>query len=101
MADDTGGRYTTEQFETAAPQERRGPLRPERLQSARTRISGSGLARLFQIGDASILALASLAAGSFMTLPQPVWLGAPLLGVLLLVWTGAYTMNPREPAWRR
>lgn len=101
MADDTGGHQTAREHRGRAPRDRRGPLRPERLQSVRSRLSGASLARLFQAGDALALALASLATGHLAHLPQPMWLGAPLLGVGLLVATGAYAMNPREAAWRR
>jgi Undecaprenyl-phosphate glucose phosphotransferase len=100
MADGAGGRISAPEHMTGW-EDRRGPLRPARLQSVRTRVSGAGLARLFQLGDGVALALASFAAGRFLPLPQPMWLGAPLMAIALLVATGAYAMNPREAAWRR
>jgi polysaccharide biosynthesis protein PslA len=101
MADDTGGRFSDPEPASWPLEDRRGPLRPARLQSARTRVSGAGLARLFQIGDVVALAIASFVSGRMLHLPQPMWVGAPLLALILLVATGAYAMNPREPAWRR
>ena len=102
MADDTGahGAFAAAE-DTAAPPFRRGPLRPERLQSVRARLSGAGIARLFQFGDAAGLVLASLAAGLIMPLPEAMWLGAPILALVLLVATGAYAMNPRDRSRRR
>ena len=101
MADGGGGRFTDPEQDFNSPEDRRGPLRPARLQSVRTRVSGAGLARLFQLGDVLALAFASISVSWMVRLPQPMWLGAPLLAVALLVATGAYAMNPREPAWRR
>jgi len=100
MADDTGAHRAIADAE-ASPVHRRGPLRPERLQSVRTRVSGAGLARLFQAGDAAALVLASFVASRLMSLPEVMWLSAPVLAVLLLVTTGAYSMNGRERRRRR
>ena len=69
MADDTGAHRAVAAREIGSPPHRRGPLRPQQLQTARTRISGAGLARLFQAGDAAALAIASLVAGRLLTLP--------------------------------
>jgi Undecaprenyl-phosphate glucose phosphotransferase len=102
MADDTGAHRAIADGDAAsAGQHRRGPLRPERLQSVRTRISGPSLARLFQFGDLAALGLASFAATRLMPLPEVMWLGAPLAALVLLVATGAYTMNPREGSERK
>lgn len=101
MADDTGAFRALQEIEAEPMPHRRGPLRPERLQSVRTRVSGAGLARLFQAGDAVALLAASLAAARLMDLPQVMWLGAPLLAILLLVATGAYAMSARERSRRR
>ena len=101
MADDTGAFRAVPDIETTSPRIRRGPLRPARLQSVRSRISGAGLARLFQAGDAAGLALASLVATRLMGLPDVMSLGAPVVAVFLLVATGAYSMNTRERARRR
>lgn len=101
MPDDTGAHRAIADSAGATPAHRRGPLRPERLQSVRNRVSGAGLARLFQAGDAAGLVLASLIASQFMALPEVMWLGAPALALVLLVATGAYSMNTRERLRRR
>ncbi|ODT85733.1 exopolysaccharide biosynthesis polyprenyl glycosylphosphotransferase [Phenylobacterium sp. SCN 70-31] len=100
MADDSGAHRARPDTE-ATGAARRGPFRPERLQPVRSRISGSGLARLFQAGDALALILASWIAGAAMSLPPVMWLGAPMLALVLLVATGAYSMNMRERLRRR
>lgn len=101
MADDTGAHRATAQTDAPSSIHRRGPLRPERLQSVRVRLSGASVARLFQAGDAAALLAASWFAARAMELPQVLWLGGPVLAVLLLVATGAYAMNRRERARRR
>lgn len=101
MADDTGALGATLEAEATPQQHRRGPLRPERLQPVRSRVSGAGIARLFQAGDAAGLLVASLAAGRLIDLPKVMWIGAPLLAIVLLVATGAYAMSSRERARRR
>lgn len=101
MADDTGAFRALADEDAAPPQHRRGPLRPERLQSVRTRVSGAGLARLFQAGDGAVLALASFLASRLIDLPEVMWLGAPVLAIVLLVATGAYAMSARERSRRR
>ncbi|WP_293908113.1 exopolysaccharide biosynthesis polyprenyl glycosylphosphotransferase [Phenylobacterium sp.] len=101
MADDTGAHRAVPDLDVTPAQHRRGPLRPERLQSVRTRVSGAGLARLFQAGDLAGLALASLVASRSMILPEAMWLGAPVLAIVLLVATGAYAMSARERTRRR
>jgi len=101
MADDTGAHRAIPDIEIASPQSRRGPLRPERLQSVRTRVSGVGLARLFQAGDVAGLAVASWVASRLMILPEVMWMGAPTLALILLVATGAYSMSARERLRRR
>jgi Undecaprenyl-phosphate glucose phosphotransferase len=100
MADDTGAHRAVPDMEVSATP-RRGPLRPERLQPVRSRMSGMALARLFQAGDALALMLASLIAARLMDLPQVMWIGAPMVAILLLVATGAYAMNDRERRRRR
>lgn len=101
MADDMGAFRAIEAGDATPAKHRRGPLRPERLQSVRTRVSGAGLARLFQAGDAAALMLASAVAGRMIDLPKVMWIGAPLLAVVLLVATGAYAMSSRERSRRR
>ena len=101
MADDTGAFRAISDSEATPAQHRRGPLRPERLQSVRTRVSGAGLARLFQAGDVAALMVASLVASRLIELPRVMWLGAPLLALILLISTGAYVMSSRERSRRR
>lgn len=101
MADDTGAFRAIKDSEATPALHRRGPLRPERLQSVRTRVSGAGLARLFQAGDVAALLLASFVAGQMTDLPKVMWIGAPLLAIVLLVATGAYAMSSRERSRRR
>lgn len=101
MADDSGAHRAQPETEVGAGPHRRGPLRPERLQSVRHRISGPSLARLFQFGDLTALAAASFAATRITPLPEAMWLGAPLSALVLLVATGAYAMNPREGSERK
>ena len=101
MADDTGAFDSAEPLMLDPAKPQRGPLRPERLQSVRNRMSGVGVARLFQFGDAVALILASMAASFLMPLPQAMLLGAPILALVLLVATGAYAMSSRERSRRR
>ncbi|MBL8772700.1 MAG: exopolysaccharide biosynthesis polyprenyl glycosylphosphotransferase [Phenylobacterium sp.] len=101
MADDTGAFRAVPETQDAAPVHRRGPLRPAQLHSVRSRISGAGLARLFQAGDVAALMAASSVATLLTRLPEVMWLGAPMLALFLLVATGAYSMNARERARRR
>jgi Undecaprenyl-phosphate glucose phosphotransferase len=101
MADDTGAHRAIEAAEVEPIRHKRGPLRPERLQSVRSRVSGAGLARLFQAGDAAALSVATLVATQIARLPEAMWLGAPVLAIVLLVATGAYSMSARERTRRR
>src|SRR5690349_15635030 len=101
MADDTGALRAISKSEATPAQHKRGPLRPQRLQPVRSRVSGAGIARLFQAGDAAALMVASLLAGRLVDLPKAMWIGAPILAVLLLVATGAYAMSSRERSRRR
>ena len=52
MADDTGAHRAVATDQINDVSDRRGPLRPDRMQTARTRASGPGLARLFQFAIA-------------------------------------------------
>jgi polysaccharide biosynthesis protein PslA len=104
MADDAGARGALPVTEVPAdPKDRRGPLRPERLQSARARLSGASVVRLFQAGDvmgliaASLLATALAGDGN----SQPFTLAAPFLALLTLLATGAYRMGARESGLAR
>ncbi|MDZ4370998.1 MAG: exopolysaccharide biosynthesis polyprenyl glycosylphosphotransferase [Phenylobacterium sp.] len=100
MADDTGAHRAVPDSEVLGPA-RRGPFRPEHLQPVRSRISGSGLARLFQAGDAVALVIASSIASLLMPMPSIMSMGAPMLALVLLVATGAYSMSARERLRRR
>lgn len=101
MADDTGAHGAIPDLEITPSEHQRGPLRPERLQSVRTRVSGAGLARLFQFGDGMALLFASLMAHQVFAMPQVMAFGAPLIAIALLVATGAYEMRARERLRRR
>ena len=101
MADDTGAFRAIQDSEATPQHHRRGPLRPERLQPVRSRVTGAGIARLFQAGDAAALMVASFVAGRLIDLPEVMWVGAPIIAILLLVATGAYAMSSRERSRRR
>ncbi len=77
MADDTGAHSAVPDIKVSPSEHQRGPLRPERLQSVRTRVSGAGLARLFQFGDGMALLFASLVAHQAFAMPQVMAFGAP------------------------
>ena len=101
MADDGGAassRYTTED---AIAQERRGPMRPGRLQSVRKRLAGASIARLFQFGDVLGLSIAAMLVGWWAGFAQPILIAAPLLTLILMLLVGGYRMGTREVAWRR
>ncbi len=85
--------------------DRRGPLRPERLISARERFHGFGPARAFRIADSGlILALAGVASALAHTgglLSIPVTAALPFaIGSAMLIWSlggvGAYRFNAGE-----
>ena len=85
--------------------DRRGPLRPERLISARERFHGFGPARAFRIVDTClILALASVICGLAQTgglLSTPITAALPyVIGSGLLIWSlggvGAYRFSASE-----
>ena len=101
MADDGGALGSQLTIEDAAPQERRGPMRPEQLQSARKRLAGGSLVRLFQLGDVLGLSVASAVAGRLAGLAQPILIAAPLLTLMFVLATGGYRMGTRDPTWRR
>src|SRR5262245_7273324 len=103
MAHDTGAHKAIPAIDLAPAksQDRRGPLRPERLRSARTRVSGANLARLFQVGDVVALALASLLSAYWVGAPKALCFSAPAIAILLLVTAGGYAMTARERAWTR
>ena len=101
MADDGGALNSRYKIEAAVPQDRRGPMRPGRLQSVRKRLAGANLVRLFQLGDILGLSLMAATVGRWAGVSQPVLIAAPLLTVVLMLAFGAYRMGTREPLWRR
>ncbi len=87
------------------PNDRRGPLRPQTLAPARTRLSGAMLARLFGSVDAALVIGVSLAVLSLgradLLLDRSLGGALPFLagGVLACVGlraAGAYAVAPRE-----
>ena len=89
------------------PKDRRGPFRPERLSTVRSRLNGITLARLFRIIDLALIALtAGVAAAAFgpqvgSLLIQPFRAVLPFLiqgavAVIALRVTNAYGLSPRE-----
>ena len=103
MADDAGACSAFARCEEFAPLKRRGPMRPERLQSARTRLSGVLLARLFQLGDLSALLAVSAATAFFVPAAgaEPLLYSAPLIAFLTLLGSGAYRMKIGESLFKR
>ncbi len=79
---------------------RRGPLRPARLASARSRLSGGGLVRMMQAADLALLALVFLlkaqTTGDLMSGPNLMVLAASALVTIGLVGFDTYQLNPRE-----
>jgi Undecaprenyl-phosphate glucose phosphotransferase len=102
MADDAGARAAFQEGADKAA-DRRGPLRPERLQSARTRVSVAMLTRLFQLGDAAGLVATSWVAGRLVRTAHGEFLllAAPLVALLTLLVCGAYQRSAREPLAKR
>lgn len=101
MADDGGVLDSRYPIEAATPLERRGPMRPGRLQSARKRLAGASIVRLFQVGDILGLSFAAVVVGRVAGVSQPILIAAPLLTVVLLLIVGGYRLGTRESAWRR
>jgi len=81
-----------------APADRRGPLRPAQLASARSRLGGRSLAQLVQATD--FLLLAGLfwlkSPGPILAGSNPLVLGATLLVAATLVSLEAYQFSARE-----
>ena len=87
--------------ESPRPQERRGPLRPERLSPTRRRLHGQAYAWAFQAADGVMLVALSLAF--FFAAPMQAGLFvAPALTVMLaLSLLGLYQFSARQGlAWR-
>lgn len=101
MADDGGARDSQFSIEGAAPIDRRGPLRPERLQSARKRLAGASVVRLFQVGDILGLVVATLLTAQAAPADATLLIAAAVVTLMLLLAFGAYRMGTREPLWRR
>ena len=89
------------------PKDRRGPFRPERLSTVRSRLNGTSLARLFRVIDWALIGLTTVIAaagfgpevGSLLIQPfgsmLPFLVEAGLV-VLVLRLAGAYGLSPRE-----
>jgi Undecaprenyl-phosphate glucose phosphotransferase len=103
MADDAGACSAFARCEELAAQKRRGPMRPERLQSARTRLSGALLVRLFLSGDLLVLLAASAAAALIVPAvgAEALLYSAPLFAFLTLLGSGAYRMTSGESLLKR
>ena len=90
------------QSEPATGSHRRGPLRPDRLTSARARLSGEALTRLFQCADIAILAgvfVINWLDGKFGA-SAPLLVAASALVAATLVSFEAYKFGPREKLHR-
>jgi Undecaprenyl-phosphate glucose phosphotransferase len=89
---------TTSEGDGAAKEIRRGPLRPARLASPRTRLKGESLARLVQLTDALGLVglLVFLRASASGPETALLLLGATLLSALALFGLEAYQLSARE-----
>jgi Undecaprenyl-phosphate glucose phosphotransferase len=78
--------------------DRRGPLRPERLQAARLRWSGETLARLVQASDVALLAGVWVAGWAARGFHETDWLSgaASLIALASLMSFEAYRLGARE-----
>jgi Undecaprenyl-phosphate glucose phosphotransferase len=78
--------------------ERRGPLRPSRLASARSRLSGGTLARLVQISDLALLTglLLVKSFGGAVGGSTPLLVAASALVAATLISFEAYQLSARE-----
>lgn len=82
--------------------ERRGPMRPTHLKTARSRLGGGSLARLVQASDWLILMVAALKSVGGGPMDQTGWLlvaGAFVVGAALVA-IQAYVLSAREPLHR-
>ena len=77
---------------------RRGPLRPSRLASARSRLGGASLTRLIQASDLALVAALFYAkcAGDALSGSNVLLLAASVLVAAALVSFDAYTLTARE-----
>jgi polysaccharide biosynthesis protein PslA len=87
-----------ERAQAAKTTERRGPLRPAQLATARSRLGGGSLARLVQASDLGILAILFYAKrqGDILGGPNPLLLAASVLVAAALVGFEAYQLSARE-----
>jgi Undecaprenyl-phosphate glucose phosphotransferase len=90
--------YDTGAAPTPADANRRGPLRPGRLSSARSRLGGGSLTRLIQASDLAILACLFYAKcqGDALLAANLVLLAASVLVAGALVSFEAYQLTARE-----
>lgn len=103
MADDAGAHSAFAETKESAARSRRGPMRPDRLQSARARLSGTLFARLFQLADLIALLIASALAMRLTPTPgaETLLYSAPLIAFLTLLGSGAYRMRAGESRFKR
>jgi len=94
--------YDASANSTAPSQHRRGPLRPNRLTSARARVGGGTLTRLVQLTDFAILLafLANSWLGDDGVAVTGLMAAGSALSVATLVSFDAYHLGPRERATR-
>jgi len=83
--------------ESTIPDERRGPMRPERLTPARRRLDGSMIAKIFAGIDGLLLAAATAPTNLEGAAGGMASIGYVLLSVILLTAAGAYGFRRREP----
>ena len=95
----------TRSGQNRAPSDRRGPFRPGQLVSARAKMNGQSIARLFRFTDLLIVAvmawIACVAAAPRGLLAAPLGEVLPFaFGGLAVSWgleaSGAYEFRPRE-----
>jgi Undecaprenyl-phosphate glucose phosphotransferase len=85
-------------LEAVSASDRRGPLRPERLATARSRLGGDGLSRLVQAADLALLAALFLEKwlGGVKDASTLLLLAASLLTAVALIAFEAYQLSARE-----
>ncbi|CAN5274189.1 polysaccharide biosynthesis protein HfsE [soil metagenome] len=99
---------TAPPLSAAEPHDRRGPFRPERLLSTRSRVAGRNLSLLFRLADAAvILAMAAVAVGLAIAplADAPLSTFAPFaLSAAVMIWSlhvlQAYGFRHRETLGR-
>src|SRR4051794_27805747 len=98
MAD--GNQFPLAQAAAESGRDRRGPMRPGQLASARARISGRLLARGFMAADAAFLLLAALAFDATQGWSRTEGFLGAVLAWTLLFGCGAYSLRRQEAKGR-